>query len=122
MVIEKISYKKIFPLGSFTTEHIGLEASLDVGDNPQTELEHLKVMVETLHRETVTTLDQYRGTHIVTVEEKPKISTTDAVKQGITTCTDATVLHTYSLLVKNNPQLQELYDNQLKKIQDGKRD
>jgi hypothetical protein len=38
MKLSQISYQRVYPLGSYSTERIGLEATLDEGENPETAL------------------------------------------------------------------------------------
>ncbi|HRP33529.1 MAG TPA: hypothetical protein PKV73_16650 [Agriterribacter sp.] len=48
---DRIIYNKLFPLGQFTNEKIGVEIQLDDGDSPEKALELAKTMVEKFHRE-----------------------------------------------------------------------
>ena len=52
MKVDRISYKKIFPLGSYVNETIGMEAQLDEGDDANECLAELKKQVEELHKST----------------------------------------------------------------------
>lgn len=45
MKIDRISYKKIFPMGSFQNETIGIEVQLEEGDNHDEVFEQAKDMV-----------------------------------------------------------------------------
>ena len=58
MNIDRIQYQKVFPISTYCTERIGLEASLDDNENPEEALSKLKIMVDTLHQETLSQLDQ----------------------------------------------------------------
>ena len=49
MIVDRISYKKIFPIGSYANETIGLEAEVDVGDDIIDCYKQLKIMAEKLH-------------------------------------------------------------------------
>jgi hypothetical protein len=115
MIIDRIQYQKVYPLGSYTTERIGLEASLDEGENPEEALNKLKVIVDTLHAETLTQLDLYRGTQVVDIPEQP-ISNEDKKKQqlmgfveAITTCTSLKALQIFEKLVERE-NVSELYE------------
>lgn len=70
MKIDRIQYQRVFAIGNYVTERIGLEASLDPNDNPQTELEHLKIVVNELHSATIATLEEFRGTKVRDVVEE----------------------------------------------------
>jgi len=125
MIVDRISYKKIFPLGSYTTEHIGLEASLDEGENPETALSNLKTMVEELHQETLKSLstDDFRGTHVRdVVEENPSIK---AIREEMLACTKISEtnakgveigLMAYAGAASKYPELNETYLSMLEKL------
>jgi hypothetical protein len=51
MKIDRISYQKVFPVGSYLTERISFEASLDEGENPGDAIKQMRQMAEDLHRE-----------------------------------------------------------------------
>lgn len=50
MKIDRISYKKIFQIGSYVNETIGMEAQLDDGDHIPSCLFDLKNRVEAFHK------------------------------------------------------------------------
>jgi hypothetical protein len=77
MNIDRISYKKVFPIGSYLTEHIGLEATLDTGESPEVALQRLQIIVNDLHSATIATLEETRGTQV------KDISPVDATIAGI---------------------------------------
>lgn len=80
MKITTISYQRVYPIGSYATHRIGLEASLDEGDTPAFELANLKKMVQDIHAETVSQLDLYRGiTTQIIPPEQTQIDQTIAV-------------------------------------------
>ena len=112
MTPDRISYKKIFVIGSYTTEHIGVEASLDRDDNPEVELAKLKDMVESMHTATVAELDQYRGSHTRTIEQDAPRS----LEEDILSCTDIKVLDSYRFIVRGKPVLQAAFDQQHEKL------
>lgn len=125
MTITTISYKKVFPISSFCTEHIGLEASLDDKENPEEALNKLKVMVDTLHAETLTQLDLYRGTKVVDVAE-PVDKTIQGIIQDINACTvideknglNVQVgLMAYEGMAADYPEIKDAYDKKLKELQ-----
>jgi len=112
MKLSQISYQRVYPLGSYSTERIGLEATLDEGENPQTALEHLKTMVEELHQETLKSLptDDFRGTHVRSVVEEP-IDKIESWKTVISMCTSITALERFKPQVdrENNEDLTLAY-------------
>ena len=119
MKLSQISYQRVYPLGSYSTERIGLEATLDEGENPQTALEHLKTMVEELHQETLKSLptDDFRGTHVRSVVEEP-IDKIESWKTVISMCTSITALERFKPQVdrEQNQELTEAYNNKLQSL------
>lgn len=116
MKLDRISYQKVFPISMYCTERIGLEASLDENDNPETCLERLKVLVETLHSATIASLDEYRGTQVKEVEKVP-VNTVESMRTAISTCTEIATLKTFEKLAKSKPEFQTAYDKRLKELQ-----
>lgn len=119
MIIDRISYKKIFPIGSYLTEHIGLEASLDDKENPEEALNKLKVMVDTLHAETITHIEEFRGTQVKDIapdEPKDKIQ---AFKETLDMCTTVVMLERFKPQVDRikDDGLTQFYEQKLKSLQ-----
>jgi hypothetical protein len=48
MKIEKITYQKVFPIGPFSNERIGLEVIVEPGDDPSEIAETLRKMVHSM--------------------------------------------------------------------------
>jgi len=126
MKLSQISYQRVYPLGSYSTERIGLEATLDEGENPQTALEHLKTMVEELHQETLKSLptDDFRGTHVRNVVEEP-VDSVNKVLEAIRLCNEIEgngefSLRTYWLISKGNLVLSQAYKEREKQLTDAK--
>jgi len=119
MKLSQISYQRVYPLGSYSTERIGLEATLDEGENPETALSHLKILVEELHQETLKSLptDDFRGTHVRNVVEEP-IDKIESWKTVISMCTSITALERFKPQVdrENNQELTEAYNNKLQSL------
>jgi len=126
MTLTTISYQRVFPVGNYATERIGLEATLDETDNPQTALEHLKTMVEELHQETLKSLptDDFRGTHVRDVVEEP-VDSVNKVLEAIRLCNEIEgngefSLRTYWLISKGNLVLSQAYKEREKQLTDAK--
>lgn len=119
MKLSQISYQRVYPLGSYSTERIGLEATLDEGENPETALSHLKILVEELHQETLKSLptDDFRGTHVRNVVEEP-VDKIQSWKTVISMCTSITALERFKPQVdrENNQELTEAYNNKLQSL------
>ena len=112
MIIDRISYKKVYPISSFCTEHIGLEASLDKDENPEEALNKLKVIVDTLHAETLTQLDLCRGSKVVDVQAANVPDEIQGTLDGINACTEiegGDGLKSYWLRSKGNLTLSTAY-------------
>lgn len=116
MIVDRISYKKVYPISSYCTEHIGLEASLTEEDNPETELNHLKIMVETLHSATIATLEEFRGTKVRDVVEEPVVDSVQASLDEINKCTTLEELHHCWLMSKGNLTLSAAWKQKEKQI------
>lgn len=115
-----ITYQRVFPLGSYSTERIGLEATLDEGENPEIALSHLKTMVEELHQETMKSLptDDFRGTYVRDIVEEP-VDKIKGMIQVINLCSNITALERFKPQVQrvDNQELTEAYNNKLKQLQ-----
>ncbi len=118
MQIDRISYQRVFAIGNYVTERIGLEASIDENDNPEVELSHLKQMVNELHSATIATLEEFRGTKVRDVVEEP-VDKIQAFKETLDMCKSATMLEKFRPQVEriNNPELTAFYNNKLKQLQ-----
>lgn len=126
MTLTNISYQRVYPLGSYSTERIGLEATLDEGENPETALSHLKILVEELHQETLKSLptDDFRGTHVRNVVEEP-VDSVNKVLEAIRLCNEIEgngefSLRTYWLISKGNLVLSQAYKEREKQLTDAK--
>jgi hypothetical protein len=51
MKIERIHYQRVYPVGSYLTERIGFEASIEEGQDPRAAIEQMRQMAEDIHRE-----------------------------------------------------------------------
>ncbi len=125
MNIDRIAYQKVFPIGSYATERIGLEATLDVGENPEEALTKLKTITNELHIATMAELEGYRGTTTRVVEEKETQVTKvpdelqDAL-DGIEKCQDISELKEWWTLSKSNLKLSQAYKAKEKQLTDAK--
>lgn len=117
MIIDRISYQRVFAIGNYVTERIGLEASLDTNDNPQTELEHLKIIVNDLHSATIATLEETRGTQVRTIE--PVEDKVESWKQVISMCTSKKAVEMFRVRVEETGDigLTELFEKKLLEVQ-----
>ena len=111
---DKINYQKVFPLGMYINERVGVEMSLSHEDNPMEVLATAKELVEQFHKENNKGLYLTVNPDAIPEVQQPKakLSPTETYKQAISRCTSTEELATYLLIVKNNPDLQTTYDNQ----------
>lgn len=131
MKITTVKYGRTFSLGSFQSERIDFEASVDDGETPEQVLLSLKERCNNFHQET------NKGLYIVnmgtgevripsesaqTQESPPFAPKTQPYStiEAINSCTTLKVLQEFDLIVKNMsnkyPEIQEAYDNKLKEL------
>jgi uncharacterized cupredoxin-like copper-binding protein len=115
MNITTVSYAKLFPLGAFINEKIGVEISISEGEDARFALSEAKKLVHEFHFEQNKELYEMKGTTVTTIE--PELVGELAIINDIKSCKELKVLESYRLIVKNNPELQEAYDNKLKELQ-----
>ena len=120
MKVDRINYQKVFPLGMYINERIGVEIQLDKGDNPEEALLKAKEMVEAFHKENNKGL-YMEGTPEIPIEKpKPEEIRIGLFAEDINSCKDMETLKGYRLLVKGKPELQQAYDNKLKELNNQK--
>jgi len=112
-----ITYQRVFPLGSYSTERIGLEATLDEGENPGTALSRLKIMVEELHQETLKSLptDDFRGTHVRNVVEEPQDKIERTMIEEMEACSSYPEIQSFRFTIKDADE-QAVYDRKLNEL------
>lgn len=113
---DRVLYQKVFPIGQFTTERLGVEMQLDEGDDPKEILLTAKKLVEEFHKETNQLLYANQEEPMQQQVSKEELSPIEQVRMDIASCKEMKVLESYRLIVKNNPDLQSTYDNQLKQL------
>ena len=117
MTLTNISYQRVYPLGSYSTERIGLEATLDEGENPETALSHLKILVEELHQETLKSLptDDFRGTHVRNVVEEPVDKIERTMIEEMEACSSYPEIQSFRFTIKDADE-QAVYDRKLNEL------
>ena len=127
MKIDRISYQKTFNIGSYQSERIGVEIELNSGEDAKEALSTAKALVHEFYMEGI---PQQVETHSVVADniivpivdikadEPPptKLTKEEQQKKYLTDCTTIEELNTFKLLVKNNPHLQETFDNHYKTL------
>ena len=129
MRIEKVSYQKVFPLGMYINEKIGVELVLNEGDdamealsearkvtheffdknNPEPFISGVKIIEEAPQQNIGIKLDK----------KTQKEQQEDNFIKLINECTEIEKplgVKAYELISNNNPKLKTAYDNKLKKL------
>ena len=122
--ITTVSYSKLYPLAVFSNERIGVEMSLEEGEDAKSALETCKSLVHEFHFEANKELYAMLGTKVVAigedelpvVQQHPKVTQEQSIINDISTVTDLKVLESYKLIAKSNTDIQTAYDNQLKQL------
>jgi len=127
MIVDKISYQKVFPIAPYINEKIGVEIQLDEHDIPGEALTHAKELVEQWHKEANPGLYLYQTvpfeppvtapTQVIPAEKPiPEDQRIESLIADIYSCGQLKVLESYRLLAKTHPSLQQAYDEMLKKL------
>lgn len=115
MKIDKISYQKAFVIGPYLQHRIGVEIFLDEGEKPESVLSMAKGIVDSWHKaqypEEVVSQNAPVG-EIVVDRGNPKA----ALEADIKSCMEIKVLESYKFLVRNDAQLQKVYDEKLAEL------
>ena len=125
--ITSINYAKLFPLGAFINEKIGVECQLDDGEDVMNVLTEAKKIVTTFHYESNKELYEMKGMKVTDIQEgepvvqlsNPKLDQVQSIIRDMGTCTELKTLEAYRLIAKNNTDIQAAYDNQLKTLNNG---
>jgi hypothetical protein len=99
----------------FQSEKIGVELTLNEGEDAKEALDTARLLVEEYHKENNKELEEMRGTQVVTIDEK--LSPDEQIIRDINSCSDLKILESYRLIVKKNPQFQETYNLKLNQLQ-----
>jgi len=126
MHISKVNYTKTFNLGSYQSEKIGVEIDLNEGEDAKEALSTAKALVHEYYMEglpeqpeVLSMVADNKPVPIQQIEKEPetKLTKEELQKKYLTDCTTIGELESFRLLVKNNPHLQETYDNHLQSLQ-----
>ena len=120
MQLEKVNYQKVFAAAAYQNEKIGLEASIDKGEDPLEVLAELKSIAEKFHKENnpglyiQTNPEPSTGTPLLIQEPRTAVP---LIIQDIGTCTSIKTLETYKFIAKSNPEIQAAYDSKYNELQ-----
>jgi hypothetical protein len=111
---ERITYRKTFNLGNYSSEAIGVDMLLDDGDSPVTALNEAKLLVEQYHKESNPILyNEINEPEQIIQKETDFMSKTEQLIHDIGTCRELKVLETYKLIVRNDQAANEAYRRKL---------
>jgi hypothetical protein len=120
MKIEKVTYQKAFVVGPYLQERIGIEIQLDDADTPQYVLNQAKAIVEGWHKEANPHLFVEGGPLAIgpmgVQHVGEKKTPTEIILEGIGTCTDLTVLKSYSLMATREEITKKAYDQKFEEL------
>ena len=130
MNITSINYTKTYNLGSYQSEKIGVEISINEGENAMEALDTAKKLCQEFHEKnnpepfvSGETIIQPASTEPIPEIKVDKKTAKEQQEQklidDINSCTELKVLESYRLIAKSNKKLQTTYDYRLKLIQDA---
>ena len=109
MEIKMVSYQEIFNLGNYCSQRIGVEVSVNPGEDAKQALEVARNLVHEYHQQTAPEEIQ-RGTVVRDLE--PSLEEMPLIDQ-IRSCKELKVLESYKLIVRNDEELNNAYRTKL---------
>lgn len=123
MHIQTINYTRTFNLGNYSSEKIGVEFALNPGESADKALDNARQLVEEYHKKSLKQIEEagYYFEQDEPIEEKiiptqSKKTLTERTKEFIDSCNTVEELKAWELMSKNNPELQEHYNNKLNNL------
>ena len=120
MYMEKVNYTRTFNLGNYSSEKIGVEMSLNAGENAIEALDHCRKLVEEYHQQNVKRLTElgYFGSEIETepIQIQNKKSTKDTAKDFIINSKTLDELKSWQIMSNNNEELKAVYEKRLNEL------
>jgi len=118
MHIEKVNYQKVFNLGSYTSERIGVELLLEKGDNAKFALEEAKKLVEEFHKQNhgpiVKQEEEFEPVSVLQrLKVIPKETIAEKTKVLIDICKNVDELKSWKLMAETH-KLMDYYNAKLK--------
>lgn len=117
MRMDRITYQKIFPIGMYINEKIGVEMILNEGDSAMDAIAEARKFVHEAHLKYSSHSTEPFEEVVQQIEKKPILTKLDSLINDINTCQEIRVLESYKLIVKNNKVLQDAYNQKLKELQ-----
>lgn len=125
MKIVAVNYQKVFPLGQYINERIGVEIQVDPDESEVDALREAKRIVEQFHKDnnpqlyTETPIHREKEDLFAVAIQSPKNQPHSTI-EAINSCTTLKVLQEFDLIVQNMskkyPEIKEAYDNKLKEL------
>jgi len=129
MQIISVNYNRTYAIGPFLNEKIGVEATIEEGDNPIEVLKSLKELADSFNKIANPHLEEPKFFDAVgskgflnavqPIDER-EMKIGKSMPEQIMSCDSMKVLESYKLLVKNNDEWKAAYDlrfEQLKQIE-----
>jgi len=131
MNIISVNYNRTYAIGPFLNEKIGVEATIEEGDNPIEVLKSLKELADNFNKIANPHLEPEEQKFFDAVGSKGFLNAVQPIDERemkigksmpeqIMSCDSMKVLESYKLLVKNNDEWKAAYDlrfEQLKQIE-----
>lgn len=121
MHIQTVNYTRTFNLGNYSSEKIGVELSLNEGDNAGEALDTAKNLVEEYHKQNIAKLkelgyfyDEQISEEVIPTQSKKTLA--EKTKEFINSCKTKEELKAWELMSKSNPELLEHYNNKFKTL------
>jgi hypothetical protein len=98
---------------------MGIEAELDENEDPKEAHRTLRQLIDEIKAETLTQLEEQRGTSVREVKDEPVVDKVESWKQVISMCTSVKALERFKPQVdrEKNEELTTAYNNKLKELQ-----
>lgn len=128
MKIDRISYSESIEVYAGKWVKVGMEAELFDGDIIESSYASLKKLVSdqfatnstelSFPRKGAGGLENYitSAPPDIQIDKSPKESAHERMISAINECTNVTVLESFKLLVKNNPEFQNAYDKKMQQL------
>lgn len=123
MHIQTINYTRTFNLGNYSSEKIGVEFALNPGESADKALDNARQLVEEYHKKSLKQIEEsgyyFEQDEPITQKVIPtqsKKTLTERTKEFIDSCNTVEELKAWELMSKNNPELQEHYNNKLNNL------
>jgi hypothetical protein len=121
MKITTINYQKVFPLGQYINERLGIEIEVSELDDPLEVYKEAKRIIEEAHRAMNPQLE-YESIPSTTQppipEQKPQPEERRIgnIVEDINSCENLKVLETYKFIAKQKPEFQEAYEKKFREL------